>query len=128
MLAPPFASTNVSRNLCTVTAAYDVAGGPVIASYRRHHQKFLRFLKVINAAVPKDLDLHPSVSRRTAPRSSSRPRQASRSTAVRTKGSDPTLPDTGTSSGTPAAAHRRGLPSVTDAPTPQSRQSHPIAE
>src|SRR5580704_9665122 len=41
-------------------AAYDVAGGSVIAqSYRRHrHQEFLRFLKVIDQAVPKDKDLH----------------------------------------------------------------------
>jgi transposase len=37
-----------------------VAGGSVIAqSYGRHrHQEFLRFLKVIDAAVPRDLDLH----------------------------------------------------------------------
>ena len=28
-------------------------------AYRRHrHQEFLRFLKLIDAAVPKDLDLH----------------------------------------------------------------------
>jgi transposase len=41
-------------------AAYDVAGGSVIAqSYRRHrHQEFLRFLKVIDQTVPKDKDLH----------------------------------------------------------------------
>jgi transposase len=37
-----------------------MTGGSVIAqSYRRHrHQEFLRFLKVIDAAVPEDLDLH----------------------------------------------------------------------
>jgi transposase len=41
-------------------AAYDLASGSVIAQhYRRHrHQEFLRFLKLIDAAVPKDLDLH----------------------------------------------------------------------
>lgn len=48
---------------------------------------------------------------------------ASRSTGVRTKGRDPALPGTGTQSGTPAAARRRRLPSVTDVPTPQSRRS-----
>ena len=31
----------------------------IAQSYRRHrHQEFLRFLKLIDAAVPKDLDLH----------------------------------------------------------------------
>jgi transposase len=41
-------------------AAFDLASGSVIAQpYRRHrHQEFLRFLKLIDAAVPKDLDLH----------------------------------------------------------------------
>src|ERR1700759_1531276 len=41
-------------------AAYDLASGSVIAqSYRRHRpQEFLRFLKLIDTAVPKDLDLH----------------------------------------------------------------------
>jgi transposase len=41
-------------------AAYDLASGSVIAQhYRRHrHQEFLRFLKLIDAAVPRDLDLH----------------------------------------------------------------------
>jgi hypothetical protein len=40
--------------------AYDLASGSVIAQrYRRHrHQEFLRFLKLIGTAVPKDLDLH----------------------------------------------------------------------
>jgi len=44
----------------SVFAAYDLASGSVIAqSYRRHrHQEFLRFLKLIDGAVPKDLDLH----------------------------------------------------------------------
>ena len=50
----------VRHGTTSLFAAYDVAGGSVIAqSYRRHrHQEFLRFLKVIDAAVPKDLDLH----------------------------------------------------------------------
>ncbi|MEU8801023.1 IS630 family transposase [Spirillospora sp. NPDC048819] len=41
-------------------AALDLSSGSVIAQhYRRHrHQEFLRFLKLIDAAVPKDLDLH----------------------------------------------------------------------
>jgi transposase len=49
----------VRHGTTSLFAAYDVAGGSVIAqSYRRHrHQEFLRFLKVIDAAVPKDLDL-----------------------------------------------------------------------
>ena len=40
--------------------AMDVASGSVIAQhYRRHrHQEFLRFLKLIDAAVPDGLDLH----------------------------------------------------------------------
>jgi transposase len=50
----------VRHGTTSLFAAYDVAGGSVIAqSYRRHrHQEFLRFLKVIDAAVPKDLGLH----------------------------------------------------------------------
>jgi transposase len=50
----------VRHGTTSLFAAYDVAGGWVIAqSCRRHrHQEFLRFLKVIDAAVPKDLDLH----------------------------------------------------------------------
>ena len=41
-------------------AALDLASGSVIAQpCRRHrHQEFLRFLKLIDAAVPRDLDLH----------------------------------------------------------------------
>jgi transposase len=41
-------------------AALDLASGSVIAQpYRRHRsQEFLRFLKLIDDAVPKDLDLH----------------------------------------------------------------------
>jgi transposase len=50
----------VRHGTTSLFAAYDVTGRSVIAqSYRRHrHQEFLRFLKVIGAAVPKDLDLH----------------------------------------------------------------------
>jgi len=50
----------VRNGTTSLFAAYDVASGSVIAQhYRRHrHQEFLRFLKLINAAVPKDLDLH----------------------------------------------------------------------
>jgi transposase len=50
----------VRHGTTSLFAAYDVASGSVIAqSYRRHrHQEFLRFLKLIDAAVPKDLDLH----------------------------------------------------------------------
>ena len=50
----------VRHGTTSLFAAYDVGSGSVIAqSYRRHrHQEFLRFLKVIDAAVPKDLDLH----------------------------------------------------------------------
>jgi DDE superfamily endonuclease len=40
--------------------AFDLASGSVIAQpHRRHrHQEFLRFLKLIDAAVPRELDLH----------------------------------------------------------------------
>ena len=50
----------VRHGTTSLFAAYDVGSGSVIAqSYRRHrHQEFLRFLKVIDQAVPKDLDLH----------------------------------------------------------------------
>jgi transposase len=50
----------VRHGTTSLFAAYDLASGPVIAQhYRRHrHQEFLRFLKLIDAAVPKDLDLH----------------------------------------------------------------------
>ena len=50
----------VRNGTTSLFAAYDVGSGSVIAqSYRRHrHQEFLRFLKLIDAAVPKDLDLH----------------------------------------------------------------------
>jgi transposase len=50
----------VRHGTTSLFAAYDIGSGSVIAqSYRRHrHQEFLRFLKVIDTAVPKDLDLH----------------------------------------------------------------------
>ena len=50
----------VRNGTTSLFAALDVATGPVIGKcYRRHrHQEFLRFLKLIDAAVPKDLDLH----------------------------------------------------------------------
>jgi transposase len=50
----------VRNGTTSLFAAYDVGSGSVIAqSCRRHrHQEFPRFLKLIDAAVPKDLDLH----------------------------------------------------------------------
>ncbi len=50
----------VRHGTTSLFAAYDVASGSVIAThYRRHrHQEFLRFLKLIDTAVPADLDLH----------------------------------------------------------------------
>ena len=50
----------VRHGTTSLFAALDIASGSVIAQhYRRHrHQEFLRFLKTIDTAVPKDLDLH----------------------------------------------------------------------
>jgi transposase len=50
----------IRHGTTSLFAAFDVSSGSVIAQqYRRHrHQEFLRFLKLIDAAVPKDLDLH----------------------------------------------------------------------
>src|ERR1700722_12082660 len=50
----------VRNGTTSLFAAFDLASGSVIAQpYRRHrHQEFLRFLKLIDAAVPKGLDLH----------------------------------------------------------------------
>ena len=50
----------VRNGTTSLFAAFDLASGSVIAQhYRQHrHQEFLRFLKLIDAAVPKDLDLH----------------------------------------------------------------------
>ena len=50
----------VRNGTTSLFAASGLASGSVIAQpYRRHrHQEFLRFLKLIDAAVPQDLDLH----------------------------------------------------------------------
>jgi transposase len=50
----------VRNGTTSLFAAFDLTSGSVIAQpYRRHrHQEFLRFLKLIDQAVPKDLDLH----------------------------------------------------------------------
>jgi transposase len=50
----------VRNGTTSLFAALDLASGSVIAQhYRRHrHQEFLRFLKLIDTAVPADLDLH----------------------------------------------------------------------
>ena len=50
----------VRNGTTSLFAAFDLASGSVIAQhYRRHrHQEFLRFLKLIDKAVPADLDLH----------------------------------------------------------------------
>jgi transposase len=50
----------VRNGTTSLFAALEVASGSVIAQpYRQHrHQEFLRFLKIIDDAVPKDLDLH----------------------------------------------------------------------
>jgi hypothetical protein len=62
----------VRHGTTSLFAAYDVGPGSVITqSYRRHrHQKFLRFLKVIDAAVPKDPTWTWIATPRTSPRSS----------------------------------------------------------
>jgi len=50
----------VRHGTTSLFAAMDISSGSVIAHhYRRHrHEEFLRFLKLINAAVPAELDLH----------------------------------------------------------------------
>ena len=50
----------VRNGTTSLFAALDLASGSVIAQpYRRHrHQEFLRFLKLIDTAVPEGLDLH----------------------------------------------------------------------
>lgn len=50
----------VRHGTTSLFAAFDIGSGSVIAThYRRHrHQEFLRFLKMIDSAVPPDLDLH----------------------------------------------------------------------
>ena len=52
----------VRNGTTSLFAAFDPASGSLIAQpYRRHrHQEFLRFLKLIDSAVPDDLDLHRS--------------------------------------------------------------------
>lgn len=62
MLATPARMTHgyVRNGTTSLFAGSDLASGSVIAQpYRRHrHREFLRFLKLIDQAVPKDLDLH----------------------------------------------------------------------
>jgi transposase len=50
----------VRHGTTSLFAAFEVGSGSVIAQhYRRHrHQEFLRFLKLIDSAVPQELDLH----------------------------------------------------------------------
>jgi transposase len=50
----------VRNGTTSLFAALELSSGSVLAQhYRRHrHQEFLRFLKLIDSAVPKDLDLH----------------------------------------------------------------------
>jgi transposase len=50
----------IRHGTTSLFAAFDISSGSVIAHhYRRHRQQeFLRFLKLIDTAVPKDLDLH----------------------------------------------------------------------
>ncbi len=50
----------VRNGTTSLFAALEVASGSVVAQpYRQHgHQEFLRFLKLIDGAVPKELDLH----------------------------------------------------------------------
>ena len=50
----------VRHGTTSLFAAYDLTSGSVIARHCRRHrsQEFLRFLKLIDSAVPKDLDLH----------------------------------------------------------------------
>ncbi len=50
----------IRNGTTSLFAAFDISSGSVIAHpYRRHrHQEFLKFLKLIDDAVPQDLDLH----------------------------------------------------------------------
>jgi transposase len=50
----------VRNGTTSLFAAYDIGSGSVIAQhYRKHrHQEFIRFLKLIDQAVPSGLDLH----------------------------------------------------------------------
>jgi hypothetical protein len=62
MLTTPARMTHdyVRHGTTSLFAAFDISSSLVIAQhYRRHrHQEFLRFLKLIDDAVPNDLDLH----------------------------------------------------------------------
>jgi hypothetical protein len=49
----------VRNGTTSLFAAFDVGSGSVIAQpYRHRHQEFLKFLKLIDSAVPNGLDLH----------------------------------------------------------------------
>ncbi len=50
----------VRHGTTSLFAAFDLASGSVIAQpcRGRRHQEFLRFLKLIDAAAPRDLELH----------------------------------------------------------------------
>ena len=49
----------VRNGTASLFAAFELSSGSMIAqSYRRRHQESLRFLKLIDAAVPKDLNQH----------------------------------------------------------------------
>src|ERR1039457_708169 len=49
----------VRNGTTSLFAALEIGSGAVIAHhYRRHRQEFLRFLKLIDSAVPEDLGLH----------------------------------------------------------------------
>jgi transposase len=62
MIATPARMTHdyIRHGTTSLFAAMDVASGSVIAQHcRRHrHQEFLRFLKLIDTAVPNGLELH----------------------------------------------------------------------
>ena len=57
----------VRHGITSRFAAFDIGSGSVIAQhYRRHrHQEFLRFLKLINTADPKDLVLNNYATQKT---------------------------------------------------------------
>jgi putative transposase len=50
----------VRHGTTTLFAALDIATGKVLTCYKRRHrhQEYLQFLKLIEANVPKDLDIH----------------------------------------------------------------------
>ncbi|GAB3453284.1 IS630-like element ISMsm2 family transposase [Actinophytocola sediminis] len=49
---------HVRHGTTSLCDTFDISSGSVIAHHYRRHQEFLRFLKLVDAAVPKDLDLH----------------------------------------------------------------------